>query len=270
MKKYKYAFRENAKGVSAKDKQNSVSRADAMERYVFRKQILPLVEDLVNKDLLIDIGSGEGRYSEYFGNEFNNIIAVEPDEHRFNQTKSQLQKLKNVTCIHGTVSDIPKDQKADLLINIHVLQHIHAKEIEKILDFAGKQIKVGGLFVLAITKKTKIDYSWNIAWEDEEKSYYTKVSSDLFEHITAENLDGILPVKKLELEEVRSNLATRGFKIVKLVEYAPHGFDLKKPVIGIVFNWFYKLLPFGLFLFLASTLKFPRFEDIVIVAKKVS
>ncbi|MCA1806804.1 MAG: class I SAM-dependent methyltransferase, partial [Actinobacteria bacterium] len=187
-KPYQYAFRDNAKGVYTHN-DVYVERGDELEKYIYDKYALPLVQDLAEKRALVDIGSGEGRYSRYFGKDFKRVIAVEPDEHRYQKTLESLTDMSNVECVHGTAGDVQLDESVDLVVNIHVLQHIHSSEAEEILNFATDNIADGGLFVLAMTKKTDLDYPWNIAWQD-DRSRYSAVPEQIFEYVTTENVKG--------------------------------------------------------------------------------
>jgi len=262
---YQYAFRDNAKGVYTRSKY--VSKSDELEKYIFNKYALPYVQGLPSKDVFVDIGSGEGRYSRYFGESFGKVIAIEPDEHRYQKTTEGLADMKNVECVHGTAGSVQLDKKADAIVNIHVLQHIHKNAVEEILDFVTQNLTTGGVFVLVMTKKTELDYPWNIAWQD-DKSRYSAVPKQVFEYVTSENVLGVLPVRKEETETVLKDLQDRGFSIEVKVEYAPRFVDQRQRLIGKIFMFLYMNLPVSAFHRLINFVGYPLQEDVLIVARK--
>ena len=228
---------------------------------------LPYIQSLPSKDVLVDIGSGEGRYSRYFGEGFRRVVAVEPDEYRYQKTTEGLADMKNVECVHGTAGIVHIDKKADAIVNIHVLQHIHKNAVEEILDFVTQNLATGGVFVLAMTKKTELDYPWNIAWQD-NKSRYSAVPEQVFEYVTSENVSGVLPVRKEETETVLNVLRSKGFLVEVQVEYAPRFVDQKQRLIVKIFMYLYRHLPASTFHRLVTLIGYPLQEDVLIVARK--
>ncbi len=265
---YQYAFRDNAKGVSSVSN-IYVSKSDQLEQYIFDRYVIPYLKTVKTKGLLVDIGSGEGRYSQYFGKGFKKIIAVEPDEQRYLNSVKNLSNLENAICIHGTANDVPKNELVDVVINIHVLQHIHSSAVDEILDYVAHQIKVGGLFILAITKKTDLDEPWNISWQEDSKAYYSSIPKEIFEYITAQNLPGILPVRKIEMEVITNELQNRGFKIESSVEYAPRLLE-SSSITEKIFIFFYKYFPPSFYFSLRKLPKYPKDADVVLVARKIN
>lgn len=265
-KPYQYAFRENAKGVYTHDNVY-VKRGDELEKYIYDKYALSSSQRLSEKNILVDIGSGEGRYSRYFGKNFKRIISVEPDERRYQKTREGLADMNNVEYVHGTANDVHLDEKVDLVVNIHVLQHVHDSAVKEILNFAGDNLAKGGLFILAMTKRTELDYPWNIAWQD-DKSRYSAVPEQVFEYVTSENVSGVLPVRKEDLKTVLQELHNRSFSIEAQVEYAPRFVDQKQRLEGMFFMFLYRNLPASIFHRLINFVGYPRQEDVLIVARK--
>lgn len=265
---YQYAFRDNAKGVSEVDKVY-ISKSDQFEHYLFDRYVIPYVQKIKIKEVLVDIGSGEGRYSEYFGKDFKKVIALEPDEQRYANSFKNLKHLQNTECIHGTVNDVPKNIIADVIINIHVLQHVHSSAVDEILNYTTSQLKIGGLFILAITKKTDIDEPWNIAWQEGKKALYSAVPETIFEYITVKNIPGILPVRKVGLEEIEVELKNRGFKIEHSIEYAPH-LEKKPSIIEKIFMFFYRHFPPSIYNSIKELPGHPRYADVLLIARKIS
>ncbi len=262
---YQYAFRENAKGVFTHNVY--VSKGDKLEKYIFDKYALPYIEKLPSKEVLVDIGSGEGRYSRYFGQNFKKVVAVEPDEHRYKKTIESLADMKNVEFVHGTAGSVVLDKKADAIVNIHVLQHIHKDAVEEILEFATHNLATGGIFILAMTKKTKLDYQWNIAWQD-DRARYSAVPEQVFEYVTSENVPGVLPVRKEDIKVVLQRLRDKNFSIEAQVEYAPRFVDQKHRLVGKIFMFLYSFLPVDIFYHFVNLVGYPLQEDVLIVARR--
>jgi ubiquinone/menaquinone biosynthesis C-methylase UbiE len=266
---YIYPFRKNAKGVHDITK-TYVEKGDSIEKHIFDTIVLPHIKTLGNPKFVVDIGAGEGRYSQYFGTNAEQIVAIEPDEYRCEKTRENLKSMNTKTeCIHGTVADAHIDEKsADLVVNIHVLQHIHPDDATAILDFAARTLRSGGFFVLAFTKKTRLDEDWNITWVSNNKSHYVEVPEEVFRLVSAAHLPTVLPVRKLHTDEILKELEQRGFSIEATKEYAPRFLGEKKKVIGKFFMWLYRHLPATTFHTMTKLIGYPLFEDIVVVAKK--
>jgi len=265
---YIYPFRKNAKGTNTSNLY--AEKADAIERHIFDSVVLPHVEQLGDKKLVVDIGAGEGRYSQYFGKDADRVIALEPDEHRCNKTRENTQSMTaEVQCWQTTVKDADvADQSADVVVNIHVLQHIHPDDANAILDFAARTVRSGGLFVFAFTKKTKKDEDWNITWEEEGRSHYVEVPEEVFRMISGAHLPTVLPVRKLHTDEVIQEVEKRGFSILSTTEYAPRFLGEKKKLKGKFFMWLYRTMSAASFHALVSRFGYPLLEDIVVVARK--
>ncbi len=265
---YIYPFRKNAKGTNTAE--IYAERGDALERYIFDAVVWPYVKEQGEQAFVIDVGAGEGRYSQYFGRNAKSVMALEPDEHRCNKARENTASMAAaVECVQGTVADAQVgNDSADLVVNIHVLQHVHPDDATAILDFAARTVRSGGLFVLAFTKKTPLDEDWNMTWSENGRSHYVEVPEDVFRMVSGAHLPTVLPVRKLHADEILKELEHKGFAIEARQEYAPRFLGEKKKLQGIFFKWLYRNLSSPVFHKLINTVGYPLQEDIVVVARK--
>jgi ubiquinone/menaquinone biosynthesis C-methylase UbiE len=264
---YVYPARENAKGTYAQE--DLVRLGDKLERWVFDKKIVPLLK-IKQQGTLLDIGTGEGRYALYFGKHANKIILVEPDEYRLQKAVDALHSLKaTIEDIHGTVSNANIEcASVDLALCIHVLQHIHEDDASAILIKAREWLKEGGFFVLAFTKKTKIDSEYNIGWKENGTSKYGPTPKTLFDIVAKERPSGIIPVRKIPLDEVRNTLKSIGFDVISEEAYTPKLHDLYKTKMGRLLLPLYKVVPVSISHRLLHFVGYSKFVDVVMVARK--
>lgn len=268
MTDYIYPFRQNAKGVNFADVYTQ--KGDTLERYIFDTHVWPYVEGLGKLSFVIDVGAGEGRYSQYFGKHATRVMAIEPDEYRCNKAKENLASIDaSVECVHGTVKEAHVDNaSADAVATVHVLQHIHPDDATAILDFAARTVRSGGLFILAFTKKTMLDEDWNLAWTDNNQPHYVEVPEDVFKMVSTSHVPTVLPVHKLHTDDVLLELKQRRFTIEATHEYAPRFLGEKKKLKGKFFMWLYRKMSSRSFHRLVTTIGYPLLEDIVVVARK--
>ena len=107
-----------------------------------KKSYLAQIKNYLNSDKkkinLLEIGSDNGNFLKLI-KEFNNNIsstAVEPN-------KRMHKKLKLLTKnVYGDVKQLPRNKKFDLIIAIHVFDHI--PNLNEFLKKIGKKLKRGG------------------------------------------------------------------------------------------------------------------------------
>jgi SAM-dependent methyltransferase len=265
MSSYKYPASENPKGTHLRE--DLIDNIDRLEEYIFRK-----VREFTGEPsgLLIDIGAGEGRYSAFFGKNASEIVLIEPDTQRLNKAQENLNDLAaKVEVVEGRVDDAQiSAQSADLVLNVHVLQHIHPLAAYNILKKASEWLKPGGIFVLCFTKKTKSDSDYNVSWVEEGKSLYGPIPKGIFELITTQQVEGALPVKKIDLNLVNNHLKSLGFELLFEEQYSPRLLDLQRSGFGRFMLSFYKRInPVVLHGFLKKT-KYSKFVDVCLVLRK--
>lgn len=268
MTDYIYPFRQNAKGTNIAAVYSK--KGDDLERYILDTYVWPYVEKLGKLSFVIDVGAGEGRYSHYFGKHATKVMAIEPDEYRCNKTKENLASIDAaVECVHGTVKDAHVGAaSADIVANIHVLQHVHPDDATAMLDFAERTVRSGGLLILAFTKKTVLDEDWNLAWSENNQPHYVEVPQDVFTLVSASHIPTVLPVHKLQADDVLLELKQRNFTIEATHEYAPRFLGEKKKLKGKFFMWLYRKMSSRSFHRLVTAIGYPLLEDIVVVARK--
>ena len=208
-KKYSYPAGESERGVVNADV-SLEKNWNALEKNIIDKIVLPYISDKKHRDLMIDIGAGEGRYTKEYGKFFKKIISTEPDRKRSKKitNKSNLP----IKVINKKIEDINLGKnKADVVFCIHVLQHVSDKTYEIMLDKATEALKKNGLLILGFTFRTKYFDEYNISWPGKDKNKFTPVPKEIFNLATEKNLKGILPVKKLDKDKLIRKLERRGF-----------------------------------------------------------
>ncbi|MCD4771064.1 class I SAM-dependent methyltransferase [archaeon] len=262
-KEYCYPAGESERGVVNAD--TSLEKNwNILEKNIMDKIVLPYLSDKKHRNLMIDIGAGEGRYTREYGKFFKKIISTEPDRKRSKKitNKGNLP----IKVINKKIEDINLGKnKADAIFCIHVLQHVSDKTHEIMLNKATKALKKNGLLILGFTFKTKYFDEYNISWLAKGEKKFTPIPKEIFNLIAERSLKGILPVKKLDKGKLIKKLERKGFV---LKEHETYFVDLegkKLSKLRIFFLDFFSIINQHRIL---KKLNFDNFIDCILVLKK--
>ncbi|MGE5473866.1 MAG: class I SAM-dependent methyltransferase [Ignavibacteriales bacterium] len=171
--------------------------------------------------VLMDAGCGIGRLIPVFEKMFSKIYAVEPDNKRFLDTKKTLdlfQLNSKVECINTPIREVTTNQKFDIIICSHVIQHIPISEVETTIKKFNKLIAEDGiLFILTSYSPYKEDYC---------TKQYISNSNFISENINEEEFErilnketGVLPVRFYTKTSILRILYEFDFEIIDFKKY---------------------------------------------------
>lgn len=238
------------------------------ELAVFKKCIYPKIKDRKDKDLLIDVGAGTGRYINFFGNGFKKVIAIEPDQKRADKIRGSIYGFSNeLQIINKKVSGVRLGEAgADVVLFVHIIQHICEEEAEEALQKISKWLKPGGLFVLAFPRLTKYYYEYNIFQHEGKKYVCKEVSREEFNKITTKDNLSVLPVKKYKAKDLANKISGLGLQLLAEENYITD-FDKDKLLKYIAPS--FKRLPISWQLVIPKWSKYQNYLDSVMVFKKL-
>lgn len=120
---------------------------------------------------MLDLGCGEGRLTLRYKNKFSEIIAIEPDESRFNRAKTHIEKTKeNVEMFNGYYKDYEGRKEFDFILCSHILQHVSIITVKDILRDIHDGLTEKGTCVL-FTTHSKIGCTYHINATIKDESY---------------------------------------------------------------------------------------------------
>lgn len=106
-------------------------------------------EDMMNKDsIVIDIGCGSGRWTQYVHNKVKYVVAIDPSESIL-QADELLKNAQNVELCQASISNIPfEDKFFDFAFCLGVLHHL--PNPEQGIRACVNKLKIGGYFLTYI------------------------------------------------------------------------------------------------------------------------
>lgn len=122
------------------------------------------IEKSIKKDntWFLDAGCGEGRLLPEFEKYFDNILLIEPDKYRLKIAKQLVNKLEisnKVKYKTLTIESMSSNQKYDVILCSHILQHVHTDNLKIILKKLYELLnKDGLLFITTCNSQKKEDY----------------------------------------------------------------------------------------------------------------
>jgi len=163
---------------------------------------------------MLDYGCGEGRLILRYKKYFKNITAIEPDKHRFEIAKENIEKTDNsVRMLNGYYNDFNLNDQFDLILCSHIIQHISNIDVEKVFNDIYNGLKIGGkCFLMTTHSKVGSTYYVNASIKN---GYYNEniISEELF-HRSLEEKD-ILPTAIFDIQKLKLSLQKAGLKLIK-------------------------------------------------------
>lgn len=136
----------------------SVDRPENQEIYSsYVEEIIRLTQPFLKKPLkdchILDVGSGNGGVTLTLAEHCASVKGVEivPNLHEHALKQLEIRQAKNVEFVHGSVYDLPWQEKFDLVIFLTAIEHIsdHQKALSKITA----SLKEGGILYLTAPNK---------------------------------------------------------------------------------------------------------------------
>jgi 2-polyprenyl-3-methyl-5-hydroxy-6-metoxy-1,4-benzoquinol methylase len=175
------------------------------------------IKEYVKKEnpWFLDAGCGDGRLLPEFEKYFNNILFIDPDKNRILAAKkfvSRLNLTDKVTCKTLSIESIDSEQKFDVILCNHVLQHVNTGNILKILEKMYEVLNENGLLFITTCNSTKN--------KDYFIKQYIKNSKIIEEKITEEEFNTLvynkkkLPIHFFDKEKLITLLKNLNFKVI--------------------------------------------------------
>lgn len=114
--------------------------------FSYLKQIVP--QSLIGKNV-IDLGCGDGRWSEYLASlNAKNIYSIDLSEDMIKRTTKRLNSIENTHIIHADMQNLPlKDASID--VGLSTFSMMYFKDLKKVIDEISRVLKNNGTLYIA-------------------------------------------------------------------------------------------------------------------------
>lgn len=189
---------------------------EGVDANVFRYLKDNLPKDFSSKKIL-DVGSGDGRWSEYFSKLGGEIFAIDKSPAMIELAKKRIEEkgLENIHLIQGNMNALPLDeQSVDIAFSSFSMMYF--ENLENLLGEIGKTVKPGG----------KIYIATNI--------FLPNGNGSVLEKIKGQNIpvnlgfEKKIPLENLvqPLEQYEKGLKDAGFSIDICEYFEPEGVEI--------------------------------------------
>ncbi|HBY19881.1 MAG TPA: hypothetical protein DEG71_02555, partial [Clostridiales bacterium] len=117
-----------------------------------RNEILKYMKRFnIEECFLLDAGCGIGRLVGEFQEYFYRIVAIEPDKKRFAETVKNISNTSyssKVELRNILIQELDNEEKYDVILCSHILQHIQTEELAKVLQKLKAILKPNGLLLI--------------------------------------------------------------------------------------------------------------------------
>ncbi|AKB34837.1 hypothetical protein MSSAC_0247 [Methanosarcina siciliae C2J] len=167
------------------------------------------------KKLLLDAGCGEGRLIADFSKYFDHILAIDPDRFRLSIAKETVQNIGVSDKVHfddTPIQELEEQEKFDVILCSHVLQHVHTDLIPKIIDKFKRILKESGLLlILTCHSTTGTDY---FVKEFLNESNFTEEIVNENDHNSLVSGINQLPIHLFSRKSIKETLEKSDFEII--------------------------------------------------------
>ena len=132
----------------------------AYMRHLQEKRILFKAISIDKSMVVLDIGSGAGRWAIEFSKRVKKVYAIEPSD-AFKILQENIAKCKNIDCVKVDLQSFKSEEKFDLIILSGVLMYIvDDSECEILLNKISTMLKKDGYFILreSLSRRTLCQY----------------------------------------------------------------------------------------------------------------
>jgi trans-aconitate methyltransferase len=130
----------------------------AAGRFRFRgecKIVKPLIDGADQEGSVLDLGSGIGRWTEYFARRFARIVAVEASRPLFEAMAQRCSPLVNVKMIHGDVMQFQPEDHYEVIFLGGMLMYLNEDDVIRLLRKLVSSLQPGGMILCRETTVRK-------------------------------------------------------------------------------------------------------------------
>lgn len=267
MSKYKYPASDNDRGVFESQNSNEVVE---FWNQIENQNLEKLIARNFSKNApfkskkILDIGAGTGRIFDLFGNT-GNWTLLEPDESRAQIAKKKVKGKKAKVVVGEFQSmNFPK-HSFDIVFCNHLIQHISESDYLDLLKIVKRITKPSGFFVLGFTVKNIFFEKYYLQWNFDNATKMSHVPRDVFNIVAEQKIPNILPIKKIDIDELRADLKELNFSLLDKQFSLPFfSSSLEHKLI----DYLYQLIPLGYSHDFLRFVKYKYFYDCIVVAQK--
>jgi 2-polyprenyl-3-methyl-5-hydroxy-6-metoxy-1,4-benzoquinol methylase len=185
------------------------------------KQILSIIKRAIQKRLkktnnswLLDAGCGTGRLLPEFKPHFDKILAVDPDDQQIEKAAdlAKHQRFANKTVFENVpIEELDWEKESiDVILCSHVLQHVHTKNVPRILNKFNLLAKKDGLlFIMTTHSGRKRDYFAKTYLKNAE-AIEENIRKNEFNSLINNKVD-VLPIHFFSIDSITNLLENSGF-----------------------------------------------------------
>ncbi len=185
--------------------------------------VIDLLAHAVSDGAMIDVGCGMGRTTLAAAGIVDEVVALEPDEARWNYTRELVADHTNATVLQQTTQQFIQDnpgKRFDLVVLGMVIQHLPTHLCTAVLEDLATLCKPGGLTVVSTThalEKARCFTHQHVT----EGRLLSQITEEAFNAYAADtaNQDKGLPVRRFSRTEFES-VVPATFDIVHWGQYS--------------------------------------------------
>ncbi len=183
------------------------------------------------KKKLLDLGCGMGRLIPVFAPYVNSITAVEPDHNRYVEAvlsgnESSIKHDMDIEVINGDIDAISSNEKFDVILSSHVLQHISRDMAIEIMEKMSERLEEGGLLIITTTYTDKAqDCFFKESW-DNGKRQSIPITCDQFDDVFSRGDE--LPVRMFSRNTIESLTSNKNLTLSTCLCYHFKGHNSPK------------------------------------------
>ena len=190
------------------------------------KAILELIRERLShldpdKAVLLDGGCGDGRLLHYFHDYFKKIYAIDPDRNRLSMAEITAKELgieHKVTFINTALEEYEFEQKFDVILSSHIIQHVQRHLVDKILDACFRYLNPGGHLYLMTSYSSKMKDYFVKDHFAEGSFVEEEISPEIFDSLVM-NSEGILPVHFFSKQTTMNIFQNNNFVIKQILTF---------------------------------------------------
>ena len=168
---------------------------------------------------MLDCGCGMGRLFPVFIPYVQSIYALEPDVERFSVAAegAAAHPEYDITVINDDSSSLTEDQKFDVVLSSHVLQHIPESVADSMIADIASHTAPGGCIIVTTTHTDRSEDMLTMEYFVDGKRVCDEVSEEDFQNSFSK--EGVLPVRLFADGSVAKLFAKHGFDKVDTMRY---------------------------------------------------